>query len=128
VMKTQHLNIILVCDNSTRSGNMASRVRYQGHKVELVSGGFQTLHEIENAKDRIDLLLILGDQVEEMGCLEVILNLRVIKNPTELFVIHVTDSPDEVLNSLQAGSNIVLTDNNFNKINEAINTAIKTLK
>jgi hypothetical protein len=124
-MKQEHLKIILACSNPTRSRNMASRVRYQGHKVELVSGGFQTLHEIESETSEINLILFLGDDLEDMGCLEAITHTRVVKNQMQLFIIHVVDDEDDVETSISNGSNIVLTDDNFNKVNEAMAKAAK---
>ena len=85
-MKNEHLKIILACSNQTRSAHMASRIRYQGHKVELVSSGFQTLHELEQEKNDTNLILFLGDGLEDMGCLEVISHIRVIKNQMKLFM------------------------------------------
>jgi hypothetical protein len=123
--KSAHLNILLACNNQIRSGNMASRIRYIGHRVDLVSGGFQTLHEIEHSKNKTQLVLILGDQLDEMGSLEVLSHLRVVKNKEELFIIHVVDNLEDVTASIDAGTNIVLSDDNFNKINQAIEKATK---
>jgi hypothetical protein len=127
-MKNDHLKIILACNNQTRSTNMAQRVRYQGHKVELVSAGFQTLHDIEKPNNNVNMVLFLGDDLDDMGCIEAISHLRVVKSKVEVYVIHIVDDESMSTDSLSAGSNIILKDDNFNNVSEAMTKALKSFK
>ena len=127
-MKSEKLNIILAGNNPNRCNNMASRLRYQGHKVDLISSGFQVLSEIEKKDTDYSIVFFLGDGLDEMMALEAISHIRVVKSQEKLFIIHVVDENSEVVHSIQEGANVVLADENFNKIVEALETAIKTIK
>lgn len=126
-MKKNHLNIILAGTNQTRCNNMASRVRFQGHKVDLVDSGFQTLNEIEKQDNEYQMVFFLGDMLEDMQSTEAISHLRVIKGPKQLFILHIADEKESLGLSIQNGSSMVLPDENFNQIISALEQALKLI-
>ena len=106
---------------------MASRVRYQGHKVDLVDSGFQTLNEIEKQDSDYNMVFFLGDQLDDMQSTEAISHLRVLKGPKDLFILHIADDKESLGLSIQNGSSMVLPDENFNQILSGLDQALKLI-
>lgn len=123
------LEILLVDADAERRNNFASRLRVQGHVVELSFEGFQTIHLIERCK--YSALIIFGN-LEDMPGLEILSLVRIKNTKEDLPIIYISDGKDqdEVLSAFEYGANdiIVYSDKCFGSLVEKLKKYIKLNK
>ncbi len=99
--------IIIMDKKATRRDTLASRLRLQGHEVELSLSGFQTLSLLEN--ELYDSLILIED-TQDMPVLEVISLARNLFDKNELQIIYLDKKPkeDDILEYNKLGLNAFL--------------------
>ncbi len=114
---TEEYNILYIDGNDTRKKQTSSRFRMQAFNVELAGGGFQAIHLVE--KHPFDLVILQGDEAEDMPAEEIVGLLRNIHGRDELPILAILpEADDEMAASLaESGVNeIIINDGNFNKV------------
>ncbi len=110
-------SILLIDGNDTRKKQTSSRLRMQNFVVETAQGGFHCVHMVE--KQKFDLLIIQGDELEDMPAEEVTLLVRNIHTKAELPILAILSEEDdeEASGLIQSGVNeVVINTGNFNLI------------
>ena len=99
--------ILLTDGDADRRNNFASRLRVQGHQVELSLEGFQTIHLIE--RNKYAALVIFGN-LDDMPGLEILSLARVSCSKTDLPIVFISEGKDqeEVLNAFEFGANDII--------------------
>lgn len=109
--------ILFIDGNDTRKKQTSSRLRMQNFVVEIAQGGFHSIHLVE--KEKFDLIIIQGDELEDMPSQEVVSLLRNIHTREELPVLAIlTEADDDLATALaESGANeILINTGNFNII------------
>lgn len=122
-------NILYVDGNDMRRKQISSRLRMQAFDVELVQGGFQAIHSIE--KHQFDLLIIVGDVLEDMPSQEVAALARNIHSRDELPILAILaeDDDEQAASLAESGVNeIIVYNGNFNMILSEIEKIQKSSK
>ena len=104
--KTKELSILLTTSNVQEGQNLASRLRVQGHYIEVASGGFHTLNLLEDTNNSFNMMIIMGDQ-HDTSANEVTSHIRTLFSKKELPVLIMKDTQDkeEVLEAFSWGAN-----------------------
>ena len=110
-------SILYINGNDTRKKQTSSRLRMQALDVELAQGGFHAIHLAE--KYPFDLVIIQGDELEDMPAEEVTGLLRNIHTRDELPILAILGHADDdyAATLAESGVNEIIIDNgNFNLI------------
>lgn len=110
-------SILLIDGNETRKKQMSSRLRMQNFSVDLAQNGFHSIHMVE--KQPYQLIIIHGNDLDDMPAEEVIGLVRNIHPRDELPILAILSEPDDdyAVILAESGVNEILTDNgNFNTI------------
>jgi DNA-binding response OmpR family regulator len=101
----KYFKIIIVDENVQYRNTLASRLRLQGFSVEFASGGFHLLHVLEKHWDFN--LIILHENMSDMGAEEMISLVRNTKNKVELPILFISevDSEEEICEMIFNGAN-----------------------
>tara|TARA_Y100000590_G_scaffold281237_1_gene316088 strand:+ start:119344 stop:119850 length:507 start_codon:yes stop_codon:yes gene_type:complete len=114
---TDEYNILYVDGNETRKKQTSSRLRMQAFNVELAQGGFHAIHLVE--KHPFNLVIIQGDELEDMPAEEIVGLLRNVHTRDELPILAILpEADDEAAASLaESGANeIIINNGNFNMV------------
>lgn len=126
---TDEYSILYIDGSETRKKQTSSRLRMQAFNVELAQGGFHAISLAE--KQHFDLIIIIGDDLQDMPCIEVSSLLRNIHSRDELPILAIlTEADDEEAASLaESGVNeIKVYNGNFNMILSEIELIKKSQK
>ena len=113
----QPYTILFIDGNDTRKKQTSSRLRMQNFVVEIAQGGFHSIHMVE--KEKFDLIILQGDELEDMPSQEVVSLIRNIHSPKEMPILAILlEEDDELASSLaESGTNeIIINTGNFNMI------------
>lgn len=102
----KEFKIVIGSENITYRNNVASALRLQGFSVEFCTGGFHLLNYLENFEDIS--LVILHENMADMGAAEMISLVRTQKNKIELPVLFISKkqhAPADIQEIIMAGAN-----------------------
>ena len=119
-MDTSEKSILIVDNELGNTGDLAVRFRSNGFKTIIASGGFHAVNLVE--KESIDMVILI-DNLMDMGGEEVLSLLRSIKSRDELPIIYMSYSNDEKesVQVLNLGANdICLVEITFVKLLEKV--------
>lgn len=89
----KYFKIIIVDENVQFRNTLASRLRMLGFTVELASGGFHLLHQLEKHWDFN--LIIMHENMEDMPAEEMIQLVRQHKTKAELPILFISANSSE---------------------------------
>lgn len=110
-------SILLIDGVETRKKQISSRLRMQSFDVELAEGGFHAIHMAE--KKTFNLVIIQGDDLEDMPAEEVTGLVRSIHSRDQLPILVILSEADDEYAAIlaESGVNEILVSNgNFNLI------------
>jgi DNA-binding response OmpR family regulator len=119
--------ILFIDGNDSRKKQTSSRLRMQNFDVEIAQGGFHSIYLVE--RESFGLIIIQGDELEDMPAEEVISLLRNIHTREELPIMAILAQVDDdvAADLANSGANeILINTGNFNLILKEIEKIQKT--
>ena len=120
------MNILLVDSDGRNRNNLSSRLRMQNFSVEIATGGFHSLHILEQEENPAEIytVILLIEDSEDMSGHEIASHVNALfkKRPPIIYVHKKKFSEQDKRRIEKAGVDeiFLLTEKNFNKLLKTI--------